>query len=189
MIQRFALLSALTICAFSGSALAAQNWMISPEQSHLTFSGHQGDSPFTGEFKTFTPIVAFDKNDLKSSHIKVIINTGSASIQGVSGGENLPTAAWLNVTQFPEAVFESTEITSTGNDTYQVNGTLTILGVTKDISLPFSLKEIDGMTQASGKVTLKRLDFGIGKSVDPNGKTISDDVDVKFDLIARPTPK
>ena len=192
MIKSSSLLTLGFIMLGSTSAFAAPAWTIVPQLSHLTFETKQSDKMVTGEFKTFTPTILFDKADLATSHISVTIDMASASTGDSTNDGALPTKDWLNVGAFPTATFESTAITakgqgSAGVDFYEAVGKLTILGTTHDVVLPFTLQETGANTHALGMLQLKRLDYGVGASIDPNGTMVSQDVTVKFDITAHPT--
>jgi polyisoprenoid-binding protein YceI len=86
---------------------------------------------------------------------------------------------YFDVSTFPTATFESTKVTSTGENTYDVAGRLTIKGTTKLVVFKATLngKGPHPMTQKAAigfdaSTTIKRSDFGIDKYV-PN---VSDEV-------------
>jgi polyisoprenoid-binding protein YceI len=194
MKQTFSFISSFGILTvLSGASFAAPMWTIDPTASHLTFEVKQGDNPITGEFKKFTPTIEFDKADLTTSHIKVKVETGSAETGDKSNDSSLPSKDWFNIATFPSATFESASITNTGPDkvgleTFEAKGKLTILGVTREVVLPFTLKTDGDNTHASGTLALKRLDYGMGALIDPNSAMVSNDVTVKFDITAHVTP-
>ncbi len=173
------------------TCFAATNWLVDKKTSRLTFDGKRGETTFSGEFKSFTPEIFFDANDLASSHIKVKIDTNSAIIENKDFDGSLRTADWLNTKSFPEAIFESQSIQSigadkTGIENFVAKGNLTILGIKKDIFLPFSLKNGGLGQRGFGEIIIKRLDFGIGQSTDAKASIISDDITIKFDIVASP---
>ena len=193
MQKTLSLLSAVSILTLSSTAsFAAPAWTVDPAISHLTFETKQGDKPVIGEFKKFKPVIEFSKEDLATSHIKVDIETGSALTGDKTSDEGLPSKDWFNIKAFPTATFESKQIISKttdkeGVESYEAIGKLTILGVTRDVVLPFTLKADGQNTNAVGSLTLKRLDYGMGALVDPNGAMVSNDVTVKFDITAHMT--
>lgn len=172
------------LCLPLSGAYAAPLWTVDTGSSHLRFAGKDSGKDFSGEFKIFTPEIAFDAKDLATSSIKVTIDTGSASTGDKTYDGSLPTSEWFNIAKFPDAVFQSKSITAIDATHFEMTGTLTMVGISKDITLPFVL-ESDGKTaRATGETTLKRLDFGLGKSVDSKGDTVSNDIIVKFDITA-----
>lgn len=190
MKTKASLLSVLLLSLSSVSALATPvSWETVPQLSHLTFETKQGDRVITGEFKNFTSTILFDKADLAHSKISVTIQTGSAFTGDSTNDNALSSKDWFNVGAFPNATFETTTITDKGSDkpgveAYEAAGKLTILGVTRDVVLPFTLQDTEANTHAVGTLPLKRLDYGVGAIADPNGAMVSNDVTVKLDLTA-----
>lgn len=184
------LLSTISILTLSSaSSFAAPSWTVLPDVSHLTFETTQSGKPLTGEFKKFTPTIEFSKEDLKTSAIKVDIEIGSALTGDKTADSNMLTKDWFNNAAFPTATFTSTAITSKtadkdGVEAYEAAGKLTILGVTRDVVLPFTLKAEGDKTHAVGSLAIKRLDYGLGAMIDPNGAMVANDVTVKFDITA-----
>jgi polyisoprenoid-binding protein YceI len=181
-IASFAVL-ALTLSPPS-SAMAAPAWTVDAAKSTLAFTANDNGKDFTGSFHSFTPVIAFDAQDLATSSVSVTIDTGSAATGDKTYDGSLPSAEWFNIKSFPAATFQSTHITATDATHFTAAGTLTILGVSKDISLPFTLT-VDGKTaHATGHVSINRLDFGLGKTVDSTGSTVANAVTVSFDISA-----
>lgn len=173
----------------AGSAFSSPLWTIEESQSHLRFEGKDNGADFSGEFKKFTAEIIFDAKNLAESSIKVVVDTSSAITGNQTYDSSLPASEWFNVENFPNATFQSSSITYIGADkegveAYEAMGKLTMLGITKDLKVPFSLKMTGNMAQASGTLVLKRLDFGLGKTVDAKGGTVSNDITVKFDITA-----
>lgn len=191
MKKTLSFLSAVSVLTLSSaSSFAAPAWTVNPEVSHLTFEAKQGDKPIVGEFKKFIPTIKFSKEDLATSHIKVEIETGSAVTGDKTNDASLPTKDWFNIKAFPTATFTSTSIISKtadkdGFESYEAAGKLTILGVTHDVVLPFTLKADGENMHASGTLAIKRLDYGMGAMIDPNGAMVANDVTINFNVTAR----
>ena len=167
---------------FFSPVMAAPVWIIDIAQ--IQFKGKESGKEFSGEFKKITPVVVFDPADLEKSSITVTIDAAAIVTGNSTYDSVLPTSEWFNVAKFPDVVFKSKTIRAIDKTHYQADGTLVMLGVSKDISLPFELTIDNGKAHAVGDVTLKRLDFGLGQSVDANGNTVSNDVVVHFNVTA-----
>lgn len=160
-------------------------WQIVPEQSSITFTASQNNAPVTGEFKKFEGNINFDPNQLDKSNVHIIVDVGSIATPDPDISNTLKTADWFNAKVFPQAIFNATHFTKTGNNTYQANGTLTI----RDKSLPIKLiYMLDQYTEtnavAKGMVVLKRNDFGIGQGDWTNTDVVKNDVQVNFKISA-----
>jgi len=97
------------------------------------------------------------------------------------------------VEKHPTITFKSTRITPKGKDSYDVTGTLTIRGVSKEVTLPVSflgfMKDPRGSERAGFEtaLTLNRKDFGIvwNRALDAGGVLLGDDVWVSINLETR----
>lgn len=161
------------------------SWKIIPNESTLTFTATQNGAPVTGTFKNFSGSINFDPTQLDKSSVKIIVNVGSISDPYHELSDTLKTADWFNVKLFPQAIFQSTGFTKTGDKTYQAKGTLTIRDKTQPIVLNFTQEEYS-QTKAkmTGSTTIKRTVFGVGQGEWSDTKAVKDDVQVNFTVSA-----
>src|SRR5690606_12273607 len=102
------------------------------------------------------------------SSTEVTIDTSSISMNHEAWENHLKNADFFDVEKFPTMTFKSTKVERTGEKTAKMTGDLTLLGVTKPVTLdvtlnksdlhPFHKKMAAGFS-ATG--TLKRSDFGM----------------------------
>jgi polyisoprenoid-binding protein YceI len=180
------ILAALLIAPFISVASAADvaSWKLDPAKSQLGFFGTQTGTKFEGKFTRYSTVIVFDPNDLADSHITVTVDLASAVSGDTQRDTALPGIDWFNVAQFPQAKFETTAIHKEGANTYEAVGNLTLRGVTKPLTLPFTL-EINGTTaHAQGHVDLVRTDFGVGQGPWASGQWVALDVGVNIDIVA-----
>lgn len=109
-----------------------------------------------GNFKGLEGTIHFTPEDLSSSSFNVwvdasTINTGNTTKDKHARGEK-----WLDVENHPRISFVSSSFQKTG-DGYLVEGTISIRGVDKQLSIPFSFE--DNVFQ--GTTAVLREDFGI----------------------------
>ena len=88
-------------------------------------------------------------------------------------------AEYFDQQNFPKAMFKSSKVVSTGDNTFDVHGQLTIKGVSKQVVMHATLNKVGThpMTQKpaigfDAHTTINRSEFGLGKYV-PN---VSDEV-------------
>lgn len=160
-------------------------WQIVPNESSLTFTATQNGAPVTGKFKTFTGAINFDPDQLKESHVKIVVDVGSISDAYNQLEDTLKTPEWLNIKIFPQAVFDSNMFIKTGDKTYQVKGNLTIRDKTLPVTLMITQEEYTPTkARIKGTTTIKRLAFNVGQGEWANTKTVRDDVQVDFTITA-----
>ena len=182
-----------SILAFflSASAAVAAPWVVDAQQSTLTFTGTQAGDAFHGSFSKFTPLIEFDPAHPERGSIHVTIDIASATIDDKTKQEALPTDDWFATAKFPPAEFQSTAIRDVGSDKigikmYEATGTLSIRGIQKTITLPFSLKQEGAMMDGFGTITLNRHDFGIGQGQWMSEQWVAYPVVVAFRIFAKP---
>ena len=166
------------------SQAAATKWKIIPEQSVLTFTASQSDSPVTGQFKKFFGDIDFDPNHLADSSIKIYVAIGSLSTTYPDIQATLVTPDWFNSKVFPQAVFTATKFTKTANNIFTADGTLTIRDKTQPVTLTFTLENKGEQTWAKGTTTIKRTAFGVGNGKWAATDDVKDDVQINFTLTA-----
>jgi polyisoprenoid-binding protein YceI len=172
-------LSAATF-GFSGAAQAQQKLL--PAQSEIRFVAKQMGVPLDGYFKKFDAQISFDTAKPDAAKIAFTIDSGSATLGAPESDAELPKAAWFNVAKFPQANFQSSSVKALGSGKYQVSGKLTIKGNSKDVDVPVSLTQANGLTIATGQFAIKRLVFKIGEGEWADTSMVADEVQVKFKL-------
>jgi polyisoprenoid-binding protein YceI len=165
---------------------APETYNLDPAHTIPNFTvQHLGMSTVYGHFERATGKVVLDRA-AKTGSIEVkiptaTVNTGDAKrADGQrSRDEHLRTTDFFNVAEFPEMVFKSTAVHFAGDKVQAIDGTLTLLGVTKPLTLtaaafncganPMSKKEMCGADLVG---TIKRSDFGMKYGVPAIGDEI-----------------
>jgi polyisoprenoid-binding protein YceI len=88
---------------------------------------------------------------------------------------------WFDSSKSPQAQFVSTAIRTTGPLKYEIDGTVTIKGVSKNVTMPFTLLQDGDHWHALGKTTLMRSDFAIGSGSYASEAYVKHAVDVVVD--------
>jgi polyisoprenoid-binding protein YceI len=166
---------ACTYAALAAStqfAAAADTYKIDPQHAWVSFAiNHAGWSSAIGKFRTFSGDIVFDKDDVTKSSVKAEIDATSVDTNFADRDRDLNSPDFLNTAEFPKITFESTSVEKTGDKTGKINGNLTIIGVSKPVTLdvtwnaeqplPWDAKVIKSGFSATGVV--KPADFGMGK--------------------------
>ena len=173
-----ALSAALTAAPMT--ALAA-SYTIDETHAHAAFRvSHLGFSHTLGQFKEITGTLEFDEADPTASSVSVTINTASVDSANQARDEHLRKADFFNVEAFPTMTFTSTAVEVTGEKTGKLTGDLTLLGITKPVTLdvtfnqegphPFDPSKIVAGFSASGEIN--RTDFGMAYAAPAIGETV-----------------
>jgi polyisoprenoid-binding protein YceI len=184
-LRSFVVASAM-LAGMSATAEAA-TWTIDTAKSHLGFTGSENGSAFSGSFGKFSGTIVFNPAAPASGHADVTIVTGSATTGDQQKDGALPDSDWFATDKYPQAHFVATTFKATGNGAYDAVGTLTIRGVTKPMTLPFTLTINGDTAKAGGTVQLIRTEYGVGQGAWSTGQYVALQVAVSFDIVAEKT--
>jgi polyisoprenoid-binding protein YceI len=135
--------------------------VLGPQNTKIQFvCAHVGPKPDPrkGGFGKFSGKAVLDGKLLKS--VSVEIDTTSLFTEFDMLTTHLKSPDFFEVRRFPTAKFESTKIES-GAGGSQITGTLTLHGVTKEISFPAKVEVTDAGVKLVSEFTINRLEFGI----------------------------
>ncbi|HQR90703.1 MAG: cytochrome B [Caulobacter sp. 12-67-6] len=159
-------------------------WTVS-KGGKLGFTASWSGEALEGSFTRWSADILFSPEALDRSKLTVSIDTASAQTGDAQRDESLPSGDFFDTAAHPKATFTATKFRKTGEGRYVADGTLSLRGVSKPLSLPFSLK-IDGDTAtARGVTTLDRTAFGVGQGEWASTDQIAANVKVSFALTAR----
>jgi polyisoprenoid-binding protein YceI len=166
-------------------------WTIDSRASSLTFGASQIGSLVNGRFPVWTGEIVLDPASLGAAHIDIRIETPGVTTNNRDVDSLLKGPNFLDVQKFTQARFVSTAIVAKGGDCYEARGKLTIRNVTRDVVLPFTLAIAYDPAQpgrfkgtARGRITLKRLDFGVGQNEWAGTGQVADEVTVDLNVVA-----
>lgn len=149
------------------SADAQSKWL--PYEGHMTVHfmiDHNGLSTTIGTFRQITGEMTLDENDPESAQVSIRIESASVDT-GHAFRDNGIRTQFFNSWKHRYIDFKSTKVERTGEKTAKLTGDLTMLGVTKPVTLDVTFnkagKRPDGSDQYgfSAKGSLNRLDWGM----------------------------
>ena len=174
--EQTARVAVLGLAAFCASGLAASasvagdaSYLLDPVHTRLAFQvSHAGFSHPVGTFSRIEGELQFDETNWSAAKLKVRIPMTTLDLGDANWREKILDRTFFDAKKFPEAVFESTQVETTGSNTAKVTGNLTLHGVTRPVILsvtfnalrrhPLTFKKTAGFS-ATG--TLRRSDFGM----------------------------
>jgi len=132
------LAAALVLWASLSGELAAQmaNYRFDKDHTSINFSwSHLGLSRQSARLTDVSGRVQFDPSTPELSSIDVVMKAESIWTGVRAFDEDIKSADYFNVAQFPLITFRSREIRRTTDKTGQVSGDLTIKGITRPVTL------------------------------------------------------
>jgi polyisoprenoid-binding protein YceI len=180
----------LLVLAAAAPLFATDTYTIDKGHSSVEFRIRHFASRVSGRFSDFEGAIQADPAKPDASSVTFTIKTASIDTNNGHRDDDLRSPNFFDAARFPEITFKSSKMTSTGKDQYAVIGTLTMHGISKEVTLPVTYlgtaKDQRGNEHAGFELNTKlnRKDFGIdwNKTLDSGGLMLSDDVDVTIDL-------
>lgn len=179
----------LTFCAFATLALVAApvraaHWNVNYARSKLGFTVAWSGEAFSAQFRHWNAEIDFDPQDPAHARVAVTVDLASEASDEPDFDSGLKGAQGFDTSRFPAARFLVKSITAKFGNNYVADGTLSIRGVSREVSLPFSLTISGNSAHMSGTAHVMRTDFGIGQGEWAAPTPVSHDVTVNIDLTA-----
>jgi polyisoprenoid-binding protein YceI len=152
---------AAALAALCAPATAA-TWTVDHGKSRLGFSVQWSGELLVATFKSWKADIAFDPADLPHAKAVVTIDLSSETSGSPDNDDGLQGPEGFSIVQFPTARFETTGFTAKGGNAYVAAGRLTLHGVSRPVTLPFTLTITGNSAHMVGKVVVSRIDFGLG---------------------------
>jgi polyisoprenoid-binding protein YceI len=177
--------------------MAKTTWQIDPAHSEVVFRvRHLVVSTVSGRFRTISSTVTTEGDDFTTAQVDFTADTASIDTGLADRDAHLRSDDFFNSDQFPQLRFRSTAIRSTGENTYQLEGDLTIRDVTKPIRLNVEyggmITDPWGNVKAGFEVTgsIRRKEYGLRWDVltEAGGAVVSDEVKIQCNIEYTKTP-
>lgn len=144
---------------------------LDPRHSFVHFKvPHLGLSTYVGRFNEFDATMDFDPDNISATRLEGTVTLASVDTGDEEVDELLREPAWFDVAQFPQAVFKTTAVTALAGNALEINGELTIRGVTRALTLQgrFNGGADNLLTRRytigfSARGTFSRSDYGIDR--------------------------
>jgi polyisoprenoid-binding protein YceI len=187
-----ALLSLSALAADPAPAPAASTYNVDAVHSSVGFKVRHLVGKVPGSFKEYTGTIVGDPKDPQNASITLTIKAASITTANEGRDKHLNSPDFFDTAKYPEITFKSSKITPKDGDQYEVAGTFTMHGVTKEIVVPVFFggvaKDPWGNERAGFSVdmTLNRKDYGINfnKVLDQGGTMLGDDVTISIEIEA-----
>jgi len=167
--------------------MSTQKWISDPTHSELQFKvKHLMISKITGSFTDFTVQAETEDEDFQSAQISAKVQLASVATGQADRDKHLKSGDFFDVEANPTMDFTSTKVVKTGDEDYQLDGQLTIKGITKPVSLKLEYggTAVDpwGNTKAAfsidGKISRKDWGLTYNAPLEAGGVMISDEVKI-----------
>jgi polyisoprenoid-binding protein YceI len=184
LLSTLAGVATLTVSVMANAS--TETYELDPAHTYPHFSvSHLGFSTMRGRFNTTSGTVTLDK-DKGTGTVEIEIDVNSIDTAHAKRDEHLRGPDFFNATEFPKMTYKSTKVTINKDNSAVVEGNLTIMGVTKPVTLnvvkmncgvhPFNKKEVCGFDATA---TIKRSDFGMKYGLPAIGDEITMNIEAE----------
>ena len=166
--MRYRIAAALCLIFMPSPALADRFEFDRSHTKILFFVNHLGFADSIGEFTDYDGYFVFDEKAPEKSSVFVTIKPAGIRTSSSALDEKLQNEEFFNSAAFPEIKFASSGIKVTGTNTGEITGDVTLLGVTKPVTLkvtfnkadfhPYSKEYVAGF---GAETSFNRSDFGM----------------------------
>jgi polyisoprenoid-binding protein YceI len=162
-----------SIAALSVNTLHAANYTVDPGHTYVSFAiNHLGFSTMRGKFDKQSGSLSYDPA-AKSASVTIEIDAASIDTGHDKRDEHLRSPDFINAVEHPTITFKSTKAGWSGDKLSSVTGNLTIMGVSKQVTL-----KVDSINcgehpcgfDATGSI--KRSDFGVNYGLPAIGEVL-----------------
>ncbi len=176
------------LCVITLITHAQTNYTLDKNHTRVGFSAtHFGISHVEGRFKNVTITLKAKKDDFTDAIIEMTADVKSIDTDIEMRDNDLKSDKWFDADKYPAIVFKSTSFKKINEKNYKLEGSITMHGVTKPISLDvvFNGKGINPMSKKSsigftitGK--LNRQDFLVGTG--GGNSVVSDEIELRSNV-------
>jgi len=168
----------------TGAHAELETYQIDASHSSANFLIRHVVAKLAGSFSDISGVLYIDRQNLANSRVQAKINMLSVNTQHAKRDEHIKKPEYLDVAQFAEMQFVSSQIVPGKQaDEGVVTGTLTLHGVSKTLSFPFKILGFGNdpwggqRTGIQASTIIKASDFGFQWGLKPQAP-VGDEIEV-----------
>jgi polyisoprenoid-binding protein YceI len=164
---------------------------LDPAHTRIGFvARHAMVTKVRGAFNEFDGEALLDGANPANSKARVTIRATSIDTRNAQRDEHLRSNDFLAMDTYPEITFVSTAVRQTGDAEFELTGDLTIKGITRSVTIPFTYEgtAIDPFGNLrvgfEGSVTINRRDYGVtwNAALETGGVLVSDKITLELEV-------
>lgn len=185
------MLKTALMISVAAAGLLAQSYEIDTAHSGASFSvKHMMVTNVSGRFSNAKGIAVYDEKNLAQSKIEAVLDVQTVNTNDAKRDAHLKSPDFFDAEKYPKMAFKSTKFYQ-DNGTLKIEGTLSLHGVTKPVTL--TVEELSGEVKhpagtivrgAVAKTKINRKDFGLtwNKTLDAGGVMIGEEIAITLEL-------
>ena len=176
----------------TATATAVRTFQVDKSHSEVDFQVRHLITKVRGRFTDYSGTIEFNAEHPAESKVNITIQAASIDTAEPKRDAHLRSDDFFAAEQFPTLTFTSTKITPRKGDLYDVEGDLTIRGITRRVVLPVThlgtAKDPWGNEKLAfeAETTIDRKDFGLtwNATLETGGFLVGDEVKVSLQIQA-----
>jgi polyisoprenoid-binding protein YceI len=166
-------------------------WTLDLTHSTVGFTvRHMVVAKVRGHFSKFSIDLNYVPENPLASSVNAVIEAASIDTKVEQRDNHLRSPDFFDVANFPTLTFASTSVKKTSDEGFEIQGNLTIRGITKPVTLEVEggglAKDPWGNTRTgfSAKTSILRKDFGLtwNQALETGGVLVGEKVEIELDL-------
>ena len=171
----------------------AGTWRLDPTHSRIGFQArHAMVTKVRGAFNDVEGSFHVDMEDIGKSSAEISVKVASIDTRNADRDKHLRTNDFFDAPKYPDIVFRSTRIDQVDENSFIVNGELTIKDTTREIAVPIEFTGVEtdpyGNLRAGfeGSRRIDRREYGVNwnQLLDSGGVLVSEKVLLEFEISA-----
>ena len=134
--MKMTVLALLAVLAAPGGACGGIPHGAAQAERDQHFEFRQMGVPIKGGFKRFTTQMMFDPARPEAARAQIEIDLASIDAGSPEADEESAGKLWFNRSVYPKATFVSSQVRALGNNRYEMRGTLTLKGRSREMIVP-----------------------------------------------------
>jgi polyisoprenoid-binding protein YceI len=191
-----AIASLIALYPAQAASAGVESYSVDANHSEVGFQIRHLMSKVRGSFDRFAGTITLDVAAMENSAVDFTIESASISTRHEKRDGHLRSPDFFDVAKFPAISFKSSKVKPLGGDRYDVTGTFTMRGVTKELTLPVTYlgaaKDPRGNPTVGFEtsIQLNRKEYGVNwnAALDQGGFMLSDEVTVLINIEAKVAP-
>lgn len=168
-----------------------QKWVLDPAHSEIIFKvKHLMITNVKGEFRKFQGTMQTGSSGFNQASVELSLDAASVFTNNDDRDAHLRGPDFFDVEQFKQITFKGSEFIRLDDENYQLNGILTMKGISKPINLDVEFGGINkdpwGNEKAGFSVTgkLNRKDWGLNwnAALETGGVLVSEEVKINAEV-------
>lgn len=171
--------------------MATTKWTIDSTHSEIGFKvKHMMFTNVSGKFDSYEGVIETEENDFSTAKISFSAAINSINTSNADRDNHLKSGDFFDAENFPNLTFISSSFSKVKDHNYELTGTLTIKGTSKEVKLPV---EFSGLMQdpwgntkvglnIEGKINRKDWGLNWNAALETGGVLVGEEVKLIIEL-------